>query len=83
MENTKKAIEISATINDRQQLVLDDPLPIKGPARVRVIILMPEIDDIDENQWLRSVKTNPAFDFLCDPAEDIYPTVDGRPFNDK
>ena len=42
----------------------------------------PELDasDIDEQEWLRSMTSNPTFDFLKDPQEDIYSPDDGRPF---
>jgi hypothetical protein len=77
-----RAIEASGTIDEDRKLHLDEPLPIAGPSRVRVIILVPEDDDIDEQQWLRSAAANPAFDFLRDPAEDVYTAADGQPFDD-
>ena len=67
----------------QQQLHLDTPLPIAGPTRVRVIILIPEQTDIDEREWLRAAATNPAFDFLKEPEEDIYTLADGKPFHDQ
>jgi hypothetical protein len=78
-----KAIETAGTIDARRQLVLDEPLPIAGPSRVRVIILMSEETDIDEKEWLRAACTNPAFDFLKDAREDIYTLSDGKPFHDQ
>jgi len=42
MEILEKAIEITGTINSQRQLVLDEPLPVTGPARVRVIVLLAE-----------------------------------------
>lgn len=41
-----------------------------------------EAGEIDESEWLRSAASNPAFDFLEDPEEDIYTLADGKPFND-
>lgn len=41
-----------------------------------------EAGEIDESEWLRSAASNPAFDFLKDPEEDIYTLADGKPFND-
>jgi len=35
-----KAIEVSGEIDEERQLHLDEPLPVSGPSRVRVIILM-------------------------------------------
>jgi hypothetical protein len=83
MENVEKAIEATGTIDGQRRLVLDEPLPVVGPTRVRVIILLPEETDADEKEWLRSASTNPAFDFLKEPEEDIYTLEDGRPFYDQ
>lgn len=78
-----RAIETSGMINAQRQLVLDEPLPVVGPKRVRVIILMSEETEISEEEWLRAAAANPAFDFLKEPEEDIYTLADGRPFHDK
>lgn len=78
-----KAIETTGTIDPHHQLVLDEPLPVIGPTRVRVIILLSEEADIDEIEWLRAAATNPAFDFLKEPEEDLYTFADGKPFHDK
>ena len=78
-----RAVEATGTIDARRQLVLDEPLPVVGPIRVRVIILLPREADIDEMEWLRAAASNPAFDFLKEPEEDIYTLADGRPFYDQ
>jgi len=39
-------------------------------------------DEISEEEWLYAIAHNPAFDFLKDPAEDIYSVQDGKPFTD-
>lgn len=83
MKSLEKAIEMTATVNEQHQLVLDEPLPINGPTRVRVIVLLPEVTDIDERVWLHAGSVNPAFDFLKSPEEDIYTLSQGRPFDDK
>jgi hypothetical protein len=84
MDNTVKAIEITGTVNAERQLILDELLPIVGPAKVRVIILFPETTEIDEKEWYRAAASNPAFDFLKETEKDIYLPIDGRPFkNDK
>jgi len=80
MENTMTAIELTGTVDEHHQLRLDTTLPISGPKRVRVIVLYP-LDD--ENEWLRAAARNPAFDFLKEPAEDIYSITDGKPFHDE
>ena len=80
MDIMSSAIEVNGTIDEQRQLHLDEPLPIRGPSRVRVIILLPQ-DDPGEREWLRAAAGNSAFDFLRDPSEDIYSLSDGRPFD--
>ncbi|MDB9514584.1 type II toxin-antitoxin system prevent-host-death family antitoxin [Kamptonema animale CS-326] len=38
--------------------------------------------ELEEYEWLKAVATNPVFDFLKDPEEDIYTVADGKPFHD-
>ena len=83
MSMNLKAIEVEGVIDEQQQLQLSEPLPVIGPSRVRVIILIPEPADIAEADWQHSAAVNPAFDFLKHPAEDIYTLADGQPFNDE
>ncbi len=83
MEFAAKAIETTGVIDSQRQLALDEALPVIGPTRVRVIILLPEETDIDEAEWLRAAAANPAFDFLKEPEEDIYTLADGRTFDDQ
>ncbi len=80
-----RAIETTGVIDKKSQLRLDTPLPVVGPSRVRIIVLFPEEEheEISESEWLRAAATNPAFDFLREPEEDIYTLADGRPFYDK
>lgn len=79
-----KAIETTATIQKDNHLLLDKPLPVYGKGKVRLIVLLPEDDDdINEKEWLSAAATNPAFDFLKEPEEDIYSVSDGKPFKDK
>ena len=77
------AIETTGMVDEQRQLRLDEPLPISGPARVRVIVLFSDSEDIDERAWLKAAGANPAFDFLKDEAENIYTRADGRPFHDQ
>ena len=83
MKTIEKAIETMATINAEHQLVLDEPLPVAVPARVRVIVFFPEQADIEEAEWLRAGNASPALDFLKAPEEDVYTLADGRPFHDQ
>jgi hypothetical protein len=75
-----KAIETCGTIDQQCRLILDEPLPVQGPTRVRVIILLSEEAEIDEREWLQAAAANPAFRFLKEPEEDIYTLADGRSF---
>ncbi|MEA1864686.1 MAG: hypothetical protein U9N46_05750 [Euryarchaeota archaeon] len=43
----------------------------------------PEESDLNEIEWLRAAATNPAFDFLKNPQEDIYTLADGDRFVDR
>ena len=83
MQATTKAIETTGTIDAKHHLVLDETLPITGPTRVRVIILVPEESDINETEWLQAAATNPFFFALKIIEEDIYTLSDGRPFYDE
>ncbi|MBI5185149.1 MAG: hypothetical protein HZA01_05415 [Nitrospinae bacterium] len=80
MKILEKAIELTATIDAQRKLVLDAPLPLAGPTRVRVIILLPEDSEMDEKEWLHSAAVNQSFAFLNEPEEDIYNLGDGKPF---
>jgi hypothetical protein len=77
------AIETTGIVDEQRQLRLDEPLPIVGPSRVRVLILVPEPGDVEESDWLKAAKTNLAFDFLKEEAENVYSRADGRPFHDQ
>ena len=77
------AIETTGVVDEQQQLRLDGPLPITGPSRVRVLILVPEPGEIEESAWLRAAAQNPAFDFLKEEAENVYTRSDGKPFHDQ
>ena len=35
---------------------------------------------MDGMEWIQAAAANPAFEFLKNPAEEIYKTTDGRPF---
>jgi hypothetical protein len=78
-----KAIEVEGTVDEEGQLHLDEPLTTLGPGRVRVILLSPDEDDLQEREWFRAASRNSAFDFLKDAEEDIYTPTDGKPFRDE
>ncbi|ELS04720.1 hypothetical protein Xen7305DRAFT_00044560 [Xenococcus sp. PCC 7305] len=73
-----RAIETTGILNTQGQIQLDHPLAQSKPSRVRVIVLMPEEDDLNE-AWLGAMSTNPSCAFLHDPEEDIYTLEDGQP----
>jgi hypothetical protein len=81
MNGQLTAIEVTGKIDEHHQLLLDSPLPMSGPMRVRVILLYPIDDDWDEAEWLRAASQNPVFDYLKDSAEDIYTLKDEKPFD--
>ena len=83
MQAATQAIETIGTIDAQHHLVLDETLPVVGPTRVRVIILLPEDSDISETEWLQAAAAKPSLDFLKDPEEDVYTLSDGRPFYDE
>ena len=77
----------------RAHVVIVDPdytvlkgLPFRVGQCVEVVLLEePEdsalhdlVTDISEKEWLRSVATNPVFDFLADADEDVYSLSDGK-----
>ena len=82
MATNIKAIEINGEIDEQRQLHLDEPLTNIQLGRVRVIILIPDETEADENEWLHAAASNTAFDFLNEPEEDIYTLTDGKPFHD-
>lgn len=82
METTMTAVETTGTIDERRQLKLDEALPVSGPVRVRVIVLVPVADEWEEDEWLRAAAANAVFKDLEAPEEDIYSLEDGAPFRD-
>jgi hypothetical protein len=83
VEAALRAFEVAGEIDERRQLHVKEPLPIAGPSRVRIIILVPDQPDVDEATWLESAAVNPAFSFLREPREDVYTVADGKPFHDQ
>ncbi len=75
-----KAIETTGKINQKGELLLDQPLAVRGK-KVKIIILMEE-DENEVKEWLSAISANPAFEFLKDELEDIYSITDGKPVND-
>lgn len=82
MNTAFKAIETTGKLENRNHIILDEPLSLDGSRSIKVIILFTD-DDIDEQSWLKAAAANPAFDFLKSPGEDIYTDKDGKPFHVK
>jgi hypothetical protein len=78
-----KAVELEGAIDAQHRLRLDAQLPDAAPGPVRVLVLIPETDEPSEGEWLRAAAASPAFDFLHEPAEDVYSPTDGKPFHDQ
>ena len=78
-----RAIEINTTSDRFGHIKIDYPIN-KREKKVRVIILLDEVLDAtdDEVLWMNTINSNPAFDFLNEPSEDIYTLKDGELFND-
>ena len=83
MGAAKKTFEVTGTIDAQRRLILDEPLPVRVPTRVRVTITLLEEADIKEKEWRMAAAVDPAFDFLKDPEEDLYTLADGKPFHDQ
>jgi hypothetical protein len=78
-----KAIEISTKTDKHGHLRINYPLNNRD-SNVRIIILVDEnSDDVNEEElWMKTISTNPAFDFLKDTSENIYSLTDGEPLDD-
>lgn len=77
-----QALESDGQIDENGYLRLNSSLPVKDK-RVKVIVLIPNEEEIFDSQWLKATKGNEVFNFLDDPAEDIYSMSDGEDFHDE
>ncbi len=82
MGTSLRAVEATGVLDSEGHLYLDNDLVGIGPSRVRVVILVTEGLSTDDEEWMRAAATSPAFEFLADPAEDVYSLADGQPFVD-
>ncbi|NBC08750.1 MAG: hypothetical protein GVY26_16290 [Bacteroidetes bacterium] len=78
-----KAIEIAGQIDDDGKLHTEVVLRQAQNKRVKVIILIPEEEEISDAAWLSSLSDNPSFDFLLSEEEDIYTLEDGQAWPDE
>jgi hypothetical protein len=72
-----KAIEIKTSTNKEGRLSLDFQLN-QPDKKVRLLILLENDEETQEEAWLKAVSSNPAFDFLKEADEDIYTVNDGE-----
>ena len=81
-----KAVETRGKVDRDGRLIVEERVPLPEAANVRVIVLAPEdgdeLPELDERAWLRAAAAGGGFDFLNDPAEDVYTPADGKPFHD-
>jgi hypothetical protein len=73
------AIETTGTIEQNGKIVIDETFSVDAPTSVRVIVLFPEAEEVQESEWMKAASDNEVFDFLNDAEEDIYSLTDGKP----
>ena len=74
-----QALERNGRIDKEGKLHLDVPLTVTDKA-VKVIVLVADEEEIADDDWQQATIGNEAFNFLNDPAEDIYSLSDGYTF---
>jgi hypothetical protein len=75
-----KALEFVADVDEQHRLQLSLP-EIPAPARLRVIVLVPEPGEDDAGlRWAQGIAREWATE-LADPREDIYTLEDGEPID--
>ena len=72
-----KSYEISGIIDEDHHLVISEKLPVMGPKKVKVIVLV-EDDNLEEEDFLRAAQAGGSFDFWNNAGEDIYTIKDGK-----
>jgi tetratricopeptide (TPR) repeat protein len=86
LENLQQAINLSPDKYREMAKTDSDFDSLREDERFQALIQEEsdwEEGEIDESEWLRAAATNPAFDFLKEPEEDIYTLDDGKPFNEE
>ena len=77
---------IEVTIDKDGSVRLPKKVKLSGPRRAILTILdetfpvSESADELNEMEWLKASVSNPAFEYLRDPEEDIYTIRDGKPF---
>ncbi len=52
------AIKTTGTIEQNGKIVVDETFSVNAPTSVRVIVLFPEAEDINENEWRQAAAKN-------------------------
>jgi len=76
------AFEALGEIDKDGRIKLETPIGVEGQ-KVKVIILIPDNEEISDAEWLKVINQSDSFDFLNDPEEDIYSLEDGKPVPDE
>ena len=72
-----RAIETTGRVIDARHIETPSPIPV---GRVRLMIFWPSgaDDGVAESGWMAAAAKNSLFDFLANPAEDVYTLDDGE-----
>jgi hypothetical protein len=73
-----KALELMGEVNTKHLLQAQVPEALP-PGPVRIIVLIPEAEDVGE-AWMQGIAREWAAE-LSDPREDIYTLEDGKPLD--
>jgi hypothetical protein len=73
-----KALELMGEVNTQHLLQAQVPEALP-PGPVRIIVLIPEAEDVGE-AWMQGIAREWAAE-LSDPREDIYTLEDGKPLD--
>lgn len=74
-----KALELMGEVNTQHLLQAQVPEALP-PGPVRIIVLIPEAEDVGE-AWMQGIAREWAAE-LSDPREDIYTLEDGKPLDE-
>lgn len=74
-----RAIETTGRVIDSRHIETTSPVPVGQ--RVRLVIIWPDHmeDGFGDTEWMAAAARNALFDFLADPAEEVYALTDGEP----
>jgi hypothetical protein len=73
-----RAIEAYGVVESDGRIRLLKPAMSAGQ-KVKIIILIREEDEFDDEEWIQAAAQSGSFEFLNDPGEDIYSKQDGKP----